>query len=369
MLRRIMTRLTLVGILLLGIFGAWGVVRLSAARRGEGMLLGGTVNVPDFKGATGWLNSPPLAMKDLRGRVVLVDFWEYTCVNCLRTLPYVKSWHDKYKDKGLVIVGVHTPEFEFGKSEANVREAAQQLGISYPIALDSDYAIWSAYANSYWPRKYLIDAQGKIRYDHAGEGGYEEFEGHIQELLKEADPRVSLPPVDKVGDGIPVGAVCYQTTSETYCGYERGTLANPEGYKPGQTVAYRDPGNHQDGKLYAQGRWYNDGESLRHLEALASPDAYLGLRYHAVEVNLVMKPEKSVPAKVHVSLDGQPVPGEYRGKDIRKDSSGMTFVEVIEPRMYNLINGKMGTHELRLSTASDGVGLYAFTFGGCEEKK
>ncbi len=363
-----MIRIARLGVLLLVIFGLWGVVRLSAARRGEGMLLGGTVNAPDFNGATGWINSQPLSIKDLRGKVVVVDFWEYTCVNCLRTLPFVKSWHEKYKDKGLVVVGVHTPEFEFGKSEANVRQAALRLGISFPIAVDSDYTIWSAYANSYWPRKYLIDSKGKIRDDHIGEGGYEEFEKAIQGLLKEANPKVSLPPVAKIGDGIPEGAVCYQTTAETYCGYERGTLSNPEGYKPGQTVAYRDPGSHKDGKLYAQGRWFNDGESLKHLESLSEPQDYLTLRYHAVEVNLVMKPEKSVPARVLVSLDGQPVPEEYGGKDIRRDPAGMTFVEIIDPRMYNLINGKMGTHELRLSTASDGLGLYAFTFGGCEEK-
>jgi len=326
------------------------------------------VNAPDFKGATGWINSQPLSIKDLRGKVVLVDFWEYTCVNCLRTLPYVKSWYEKYKDKGLVVVGVHTPEFSFGKSLANVKEAVMRLGISFPIAIDSDYAVWSAYANSYWPRKYLIDAQGKIRYDHTGEGGYEEFEKHIQELLKEANPKVSLPAVDKVGDGIPPGAACYQTTGETYCGYERGTLSNAEGYNPGKTASYTDPGNHQDGKLYAQGRWFNDGESLRHMDMLSSPDDYIALRYHAVEVNLVMKPEKGLPARVYVSQDGLPVPDDERGNDIKKDGNGMTYVEITEPRMYNLINGKMGTHDLRLSTASDGVGLYAFTFGGCETK-
>jgi len=364
-----MIRIARLGVLFLVILGLWGVVRLSAARRGDGMLLGGPVNAPEFKGATGWINSQPLSMKDLRGKVVLVDFWEYTCVNCLRTLPYVKSWYDKYKDKGLVVVGVHTPEFEFGKSGANVKEAALRLGISYPIALDSDYAIWSAYANSYWPRKYLIDSKGKIRYDHIGEGGYEEFEKHIQELLKEANPKVTLPAVDKVGDGIPAGAVCYQTTAETYCGYERGTLSNPEGYKPGQTVSYKDPGNYKDGRLYAQGRWFNEGESLRHLEPLPEPHDYVALRYHAVEVNLVMKPERGSPARVDVSLDGQPIPQDQRGGDIRKDANGMTYVEITEPRMYNLINGRMATHDLRLSTASDGVGFYAFTFGGCETKR
>lgn len=368
MVRRIMIRIARLGVLLLVIIGLWGVVQLNAAKKGEAVFFGNNTNAPDFKGATGWLNSNPLSIKDLRGKVVLVDFWEYTCVNCQRTLPFVKSWYDKYKDKGLVIVGVHTPEFQFGRSLVNVKDAVMRDGIKYPVALDSDYAIWTAYANSYWPRKYLVDAKGKIRYDHVGEGGYEEFEKHIQELLKEANPDVSLLPVDKIGDGIPLGAVCYQTTDETYCGYERGALSNPEGYKPNMNVSYRDPGGYKDGKIYAQGKWFNDGESLRHLEMLSSPDDYVAIRYHAVEVNLVMKPEKDAPVRVFVSLDGQPVPEALSGKDLMKDANGMTYVEVNEPRMYNLINGKMGTHDLRLSTASDGVGFYAFTFGGCETK-
>ncbi len=329
------------------------------------------VPAPELVDGLKWLNSPPLKMEKLRGKVVLVDFWDYTCVNCIRTFPYLKAWHDKYKDKGLVIIGVHTPEFHFAKEEPNVVKAAKDFGLTYPLIVDSQYAVWNAYGNRFWPAKYLIDAEGFVRYFHFGEGAYELTETRLQELLREANPDVKLPAITPAIRGTDKpGAVCYPVTPEIYLGFERGghygTLANREGYQPGQTVTYKDPGAWQDGLVYVSGAWKNTPDALISTRAQASPRDYIAIKYHALEVNSVLRPEGGKPVTVWVYHDGKPVAQQDKGADIKYDSQGRSYLLVDEPRMYYIIkNAKFGQRTLRLATAEAGMGIYSFTFVSC----
>ena len=186
-----------------------------------------------------WLNSNPLSFRQLRGRAVLVDFWDYTCVNCIRTLPYVQAWHERYRDKGLTVIGVHTPEFTFAQYESNVERGIREFGLTYPIVIDSDREIWKAFANRYWPTKYLLDKDGYLRFGHFGEGGYGECEQVIQELLREIDPRLVLPALmEPVREEDHVGAVCYRASGELYLGHRRGRIGNEGGFKEDQIADY-----------------------------------------------------------------------------------------------------------------------------------
>ncbi len=292
---------------------------------------------PEFPKGVTWLNSLPQTLKQLRGKVVLVDFWEYTCVNCIRTLPYVKEWDRRYRDKGLVIIGVHTPEFAFAKQVNNVRKAVADFALTYPIAVDSGYKIWNAYNNRYWPAKYLIDKNGVIRYSHFGEGNYGNTEAQIQALLKEINPRVALPAVlEALRPEDNDGAVCYPVTPELYAGSLRGELGS------------RPTGS--GGTLYA-----------------AAPQDYIALKYHALGANVVLKPERGKPIRLEVEQDGKPVARADRGEDIRYDSAGRSYLLVDQPRMYRLAkNAKFGTHELKLLAADEGLGLYSYTFTSCQ---
>jgi thiol-disulfide isomerase/thioredoxin len=333
------------------------------------------VPAPPLPEGLKWLNSPPLTMEKLRGKVVLIDFWEYTCVNCIRTFPYLKAWHEKYADKGLVIVGVHTPEFHFAKSEANVTRAAKEFGLSYPHIVDSDYLVWRTYGNRFWPAKYLIDARGDVRYFHFGEGAYEHTEAKIQALLKEANPAVQLPAVSPAIRGTDKpGAVCYPVTPELYLGAERGehagTLANPEGYRPGKIVTYKDQGNWEDGAVNVNGAWKNTDEALISTRTSPHPRDYIAIKYHALEVNSVLRPETGKPVRVWVYHDGKPVAKKDKGADIRYDSKGRSYLLVDKPRMYHIIkNAEFAQRTLKLATAQPGMGIYSFTFVSCEIPK
>jgi len=337
---------------------------------------GAKIPAPEFPMGLKWLNTTALTMQALRGKVVLIDFWEYTCVNCIRTFPYMKAWHDKYKDKGLVIIGVHTPEFAFAKSLANVDKAVKDFGFKYPIIVDSEMLVWNAYGNRFWPAKYLIDKDGNARYFHAGEGAYEATEARIQQLLKEANPKLELPGVMPVIRGTDKpGAVCYPVTPELYMGSLRGghagTLANREGYQSGgRPVTYRDPGGWQDGLVYVSGQWKSNEDALITTRESPSPRDYIAIRYHALEVNSVMRPEDGKPIRLWVYHDGKPVAKKDRGDDVEYDDQGRSFITVDEPRMYYIIkNEKFGHHTLRLATAQPGFGIYSFTFVSCEVRK
>ena len=319
---------------------------------------------PDFVGITRWLNSDPLTLEDLEGRVVLVDFWTYTCINCLRTLPYLRDWQEKYAGKGLTIVGVHSPEFEFEKIEANVREAVVRERVTWPVAQDNDFATWRAYANRYWPHKFLIDKDGAVRYDHVGEGAYGETELQIRALLEEAGYDIS---------GIAIGGVDVETrlqqriTRELYAGigwFRGGYLGNPPSVLLDGPIIYDDPGGHEDGRFYLHGEWENDSESVRHTRATEDFQDYVGLRYKAASVNAVTRPQGAVPFRVIVTLDGGPVPERLYGDDLRVDDDGRTFVEMGAPKLYNVIRSEgVEDHDLRLHVNSMDFVLYTFTFG------
>ncbi len=320
---------------------------------------------PEFPGEMKWFNSEPLSMQELRGKLVMIDFWTYSCVNCVRTLPYLKKWHEKYSGLGLVIVGVHTPEFEFEKDEENVAMALAKFDIKYPVILDSAYQVWSLYANRWWPRKLLVDGEGYIRYDHIGEGAYEETEKMIQTMLADFGADVKNIPSEKV-EGEGSGGVCYPTTAEAYCGYYRGVLGNKEGYKRDLSAAYVDPGNHEDGYVFLAGQWYAAAEFLQYYGKPG--EGTLTLKYHALEVNAVLKPQESTGFKLWVKKDGQFLTDKDKGKNVQLDSQGRSYVEISEPKLYNLVwepKGVFGTHEIQLIPDSDSFSIYAFTFGAC----
>ena len=366
--------------LLIGSLVMSGAVAAGTLSQGWGRVApSGAAKAPELIGVGGdWLNTSgkPLKLYGAEGLLssngcILVDFWEYTCVNCIRTMPYLREWDRRYRDKGLTIIGIHTPEFAFAKLKDNVSAAAKRFQLTYPILIDSNYANWTAYDNHFWPRKYLLDRNGRIVYDHAGEGGYGETEEKIQELLRAARPGLSLPKImEPIRGADKPGAVCYRQTPELYAGYERGTplFGSPGGFRRGFAHTYTDPGTRKDGLFYAKGRWRSLPESLRHARATTDPfEDHITLSYMALEVNAVMRPEGGKPYDVFIEQDGRPVSRESKGADIRYTPDGRSYVRVDAPRMYALIvNKKFGKHELRVGSASPDFGLYAFTFSSCE---
>lgn len=305
-------------------------------------------NAPEFIAGGKWINSAPLTMQALRGKVVLVDFWTYTCINCIRTLPYIRSWHEKYKDKGLVIVGVHTPEFEFEKDLDNVKKAAADFELTYPIMQDNDYKTWRAYANRYWPAKYLIDKNGKIRYTHFGEGDYDETEEMIQRLLKEAGSTVD----EKIEN--PTYRV--ETRSpETYLGYERmAGIVSPEPVRPDILTEFSAPAILPRNSFAFTGKWTIGGE-----RAMPQTGATLTYHFEAKEVFLVMRPKEDAKGGIRVFLDGVPVPEKFKGEDVEQSN-----VKITTDRLYKLIKlPSAGKHILKLEVLDGDIELYAFTFG------
>jgi len=321
------------------------------------------VRAPEFPSDVTWLQGGPLTMHDLHGRPVLIDFWDYTCVNCLRTIPYLKKWHVRYAPHGLAIIGVHAPEFAFARERDYVARAVKDLGIEYPILLDNSYAIWDAYANRYWPAKYLVDTNGYVRFYHFGEGAYEEVEGQIQSLIKEASLDAKLPEImPPMREEDKPGAVCHRGTPELYLGYARGRIGNTDVW-PDKAASYREEMTERDGYAYLAGDWLLGKESLSRPEG-ATGESKLYLRYAAKEVNLVIYPPRQ-PGRVELLQDGRPLPAEDAGPDVRFEE-GRSAVTIDQPRMYMLVNNReFGTHDLSLSTTSDGIGLYAFTFVTC----
>jgi len=315
-----------------------------------------------------WLNSNPLSFRQLRGRVVLVDFWDYTCVNCIRTLPYVQAWHERYKDTGLTVIGVHTPEFTFAQYESNVERGIREFGLTYPIVIDSNREIWKAFANRYWPTKYLLDKDGYLRYAHFGEGGYAESEQVIQELLREIDPNIELPVLmDPLREEDHAGAVCYRGSGELYLGHARGRIGNEGGFKEDQIADYVFEGTPEENFFYANGRWASTAE---YFEAVENGSHTLRLKYEAAAVNLVMACPRGASAEVVVLQDGKPLTHAQAARDTRfrpgmKGSGEEGYVVVDSARMYFLVdNHEFGPHDLDLRCSS-GVAAFAFTFTSC----
>jgi thiol-disulfide isomerase/thioredoxin len=326
----------------------------------------GSYGIPSFDGSTGWVNGPPLGERDLEGKVVLVDFWEYTCVNCLRTLPYLRAWYARYHDDGLVIVGVHTPEFEFSGERENVEAATRRLDIAWPVVLDTRQAIWKRFQNDSWPNEYLFDQDGRLVDTVSGEGHYQETEAKIQSLLKARNSKLEFPPVMALlpqDSYVKPGAVCYLQTPELLIGRSNIANADKSDDRRRDSMYVDTAAPHVDGAVYLQGLWRVPGEAA----VAAQSPAYLALRYHAIEVEGVIAPPGGAPVRVDVTQDGAPVAKGDAGSDIRYDSDGKSYVTVDTPRAYQLLmNAKMAYHELRLTPEAPGVGIFSFAFESCE---
>jgi len=312
-----------------------------------------------FDGATGWLNSEPLSTGDLRGKVVLVDFWTYTCINWLRTLAYVRAWAEKYRDHGLVVVGVHTPEFPFERDVDNVTWAAKDMAVDYPIALDPDYAVWTAFANHYWPAIYIADAEGRIRHHQFGEGGYEECEQVVQQLLRDsgrddvADDLVSVIP-----EGFEVQADWGDLeTAETYTGYQQAEHFASPGFAADEARTYFVPEPLNRNEWALAGDWTIGSRA----SVLNDAGGRIAFRFHARDAHLVMgPPEPGAEVPFRVYLDGEP-PGEAHGHDVDEDGHGT----LAQQRLHQLIRQRESIRDrtLEIEFLTPGAEAYCFTFG------
>ncbi|HEY0218672.1 MAG TPA: cytochrome c biogenesis protein DipZ, partial [Afipia sp.] len=316
--------------------------------------------IPTLSGATEWLNSPPLTTDQLKGKVVLIDFWTYSCINCLRTLPYVRAWAEKYKDQGLVVIGVHTPEFAFEKNIDNVKRAVADLRVGYPVALDNDFTIWRAFNNQYWPAHYFIDAKGQIRHHHFGEGNYDESERVIQQLLAEAGKPVasaSLVSVKAAGAEMAPGTASDVKSPETYIGYERAeNFISPGGPVRDSHNVYT-VGTPRLNEWGLTGDWTIEDERAG-LNAAGGSIVY---KFHARDLHLVLGPASDgKPIRFRVTIDGKP-PGDNHGTDIDADGRGV----ITEQRLYQLVRQStvVSDKTFEIQFLDPGVQAYAFTFG------
>jgi thiol-disulfide isomerase/thioredoxin len=315
--------------------------------------------LPDLNGAVSWLNSPPLSRESLRGKVILVNFWTYSCINSLRELPYMKAWAAKYKDAGLVVIGVHAPEFSFEKEHANVQNAVRDLNVTYPVAIDSDHRIWDAFNNEYWPADYFIDGNGRIRYHHFGEGDYRDSERVIQELLKangatgldDTTVRISAAGVEAPPSGD-------EQSPETYVGYRQAQrFASPERVAQDSRKTYTLPTAPSMNEWGLSGSWNIGGES----GVLQSAPGTIMFRFHSRDLHMVLGPAKNgQPIRFKVTLDGA-MPGENSGVDAAPNGAG----EIREPRLYQLIRqkGRIGDRTFEIEFLDPGVQAFSFTFG------
>lgn len=335
---------------------------------------------PEFDGISHWLNSEPVALSDFRGDVVLVDFWTYTCVNCLRTIPQLLDWHDLYSDDGLRIVGIHTPEFEFEKDPENVLNAAQDLGVSWPVALDNDYVTWDNFENVFWPTKFLIDHRGRLRYRLIGEGNYQTFEDEMRSLLVEARSDLSDDPatlaMDHLLDARYEEAPDKHITQELYTGYDRGDfqreyygvgyVGQHEYYEaPNRTLELEAPEYLEPDQLYFQGAWRNEGQRALYSGRATDFEDHIALVYSARTVNVVMSSDDAGPVKVRVKVDNSFLTEEERGADVIIGADGESYLMVDEARMYRVVEmpAYAQRRKLELGVNSGGLAVYAFTFG------
>ena len=344
---------------------------------------------PEFAGTQEWINSEPLSMDGLLGKVVLIDFWTYTCVNCIRTLPYLQSWQERYADDGLVIVGVHTPEFEFEKLYDNVVQATETEGVSWPVVQDNEFSVWRSYSNRYWPAKYLIDQNGVIQFRHFGEGRYAETEEEIRRLLQEAgraagNMNLSLPEDQQRDDSYRLGM---NVTRELFAGWkftalqQRGGIAQVDEYldaaiesdaqadNPPIVAQFTAPDSLESNLIYFQGPWAIGPESARHAAATGHHDDYLALVYSARSVNAVLTSDSGEPYQVRITVNGQYLTDDNKGDDIIIGDDGVSYLQVTAPKLYKIVEHSdwQGNQELRMSSMSDDFGLYSFTFGIYED--
>lgn len=334
--------------------------------------IGANVRLPELSSAGIWLNTKPLTHKDLENKVVMLDIWDFTCVNCLRTLPYLKKWHQTYAKDGLVIIGVHCPEFSFGKDSINVVRFVNANQLTYPIVLDNQYQIWNALYNRYWPRK-MIFAQGKLVYDHIGEGAYEETEQVIQEQLSKLTGK-TYPKVEMhyVREEDRPNAICYPRSPEIYAGYSRGRIGNA--VQPlNKAIHFGEEDQHPKENLpYLSGEWLQTEEYLKYLGSQNGHRDRLTLAFTGNEVNVVLRSDNDLtiihPIRISITLNDSVVPENWRGEDVLYSAvENITYIELREPRMYRLLYApkEHGEHILKLYPLKKGVEIYAFTFGSC----
>jgi cytochrome c biogenesis protein CcdA/thiol-disulfide isomerase/thioredoxin len=334
-------------------------VRQSASAASPGSNLPVEDDMPPLTGAVDWLNSPPLTTESIKGKVVLIDFWTYSCINCLRAIPYVEAWSEKYKDEGLVVIGVHAPEFAFERNIGNVRKAISDLGITYPVAIDNDYAIWRAFGNQYWPAHYFVDAQGRIRHHHFGEGDYDESERVIQQLLTEAGKTdVAAGLVAVHASGAEAASDNADTRSpETYLGFNRAeNFISPGGAVRNAPHVYAS-GSPQLNEWGLSGNWTIGGENA----ALNQSDGSIVFRFHARDLYLVLGPAPEIgPVRFRVTIDGA-APAANHGTDTDADGDGV----VTSQRLYQLVrqSGAIADHVFEIRFLDPGVQAFAFTFG------
>jgi thiol-disulfide isomerase/thioredoxin len=328
------------------------VVAIASGARDEGPM-------PDLNGAVAWLNSPPLSTKALRGKVVLVNFWTYSCINSLRELPYMKAWAAKYKDAGLVVIGVHAPEFGFEKDPANVKNAVTDLKVAYPIPIDSSHSIWSAFRNEYWPADYFVDAKGRLRYHHFGEGEYEKSERVIQALLKENGAAgLDDSAVRITADGAEAPPSEDVRSPETYVGYARAeNFASPERMARGSRITYSPPTRPALNQWGLGGSWNVGAES----GTLESAPGKMVFRFHSRDLHMVLGPSKNGrPVRFKVKLNGA-APQADHGSDSGADGTG----EVRQPRMYQLVRQKGPVKDVtfEIEFLDPSVEVFSLTFG------
>ena len=312
---------------------------------------------PSILDATEYINIQSNELTEtLEGNVVLYDIWTYSCINCIRTIPYITTWDEKYRDEGLVIVGIHTPEFEFEKDKGNVLAAVQKFDINYPVVLDNEKEIWNAFQNKYWPRKYIADHDGYIRYDHIGEGAYKETEKIIQQLLQERSESLNIKTNTFELTALEEFEHSTFRTPELYFGYkfasDRNNLGNENGFKPEEIVEYNIPLKIKQHYFYLDGKWKNTKDSMK----LVSENGLIMLNYNAKQVNIVA----SNNAELEIFIDGNYIPKHIAGIDVNQNGKVM----IIEPRLYNIVDSTVTeSHELVIKVNDPKFEIFTFTFG------
>jgi thiol-disulfide isomerase/thioredoxin len=308
-----------------------------------------------------WFNADPVLISALRGRVILIEFWDFTCLHCLRALPYIQEWNRKYEEYGLVVIGVHTPKFPFGKNPETVQRAVKRLNITFPVVMDNEGIIAARYDNREWPTIHLVDKHGFVRYQSAGQINYTATERVLHTLLYDTGIEDDLPLLmEPLREEDRAGSILYRSTPELFAGYLKGSIGNVEGYSPESVVEYSDPGYYVDDRIYVVGEWLNDRNSL-HLQG-ESPGKVI-LSYHASEVSAVVQPQGGRAVEVTVTQDDQFLTDENKGDDIRIDRDGRSVALITEPRLYHLVkNPRYGHHVIRLIVEHDAIAVYSFAF-------
>lgn len=320
----------------------------------------------DFTGVGPWINSEPLSIEDLivrkNAKVIMVVFVTYTRASCVRALPYLNDWWHKYRNMGFRLIGVISPEFIFEKDWNYVEPIIEENKIEWPVVLDPNNALRTAYGSITWPDIYMIDKTGRIRYRFTGGGDYTNIEKAIQKMIKEADPLASLPRVREVSYKVE----CFPASPDVYCGYIRGRLGNPGGFRPDYIAEYEDPTMYEEGFLYLNGLWECKSESVRHARETHNLRDHIAFAYRGTEVNAVAGPaEQRDEIRVFVMVDGGPVPGRMAGKDLQLEH-GWSWFTITKPKMYEIIHDKeYAMHALRFTSNSDGFEAYDFTVDGC----